>query len=626
MLKHCHSSSVRLQRRCVLQPDSLSLNSTLTVQSAGAASEASSEVSSSASSDSSSLNSSFILPHHHHHHRRNSSQQQQQQVVVDHQQQPEVVNNNHQNNVYNARSTAGGGGLYDSGAATAPPSLSSRASSYASLVVEGAGQPRTSIKVYASCLRADLEYKTLSVGAATTASEIIWQLLAKFRMKYRDPKLFFLTMEVVIPRPGRDGLTKKTLVLEEDSRPAELKSCNPWGECRFSLQMRKGGLVKIHDSILMEESQYKCLLISEDTSVEEVVKILLYCYGLEQVERPDRYCLYEQCAGQRYQRRLASDDRPLAIQSLWPGSGQFSFVLRRSLQPRESVWGGQQQQPRTSPGQQAVSLQKVTVATNTRLRPTGDSSLSVKASEGAREQSGWLADAFSPHSRTLERLSGPAGGVVVPHSGYTITVRHVGGGDSQPQLMDTTPAMAADITSESGIGSRSGSSSSGGSRRESSEREETAGWPELDKDSEDMDTSLSSNDSPTPPLTSTPLAASAALLTAGGKIRQFGRSRPPLPPLTELSTPPQRPAMAFLYPSPDYATFPSRHIPCRPYSALSSSSSSSCHSLGAKTLLVAPHLPPKPASLAALFGGGQTGASSSSNNSSSHDYENYFYI
>jgi hypothetical protein len=26
--------------------------------------------------------------------------------------------------------------------------------------------------------------------------------------------------------------------------PAELKSCNPWEDCRFSLQMKKGRLVR----------------------------------------------------------------------------------------------------------------------------------------------------------------------------------------------------------------------------------------------------------------------------------------------------------------------------------------------------------------------------------------------
>ena len=41
------------------------------------------------------------------------------------------------------------------------------------------------------------------------------------------------------------------MVLEDEARPAQLRSCNPWGECKFSLQMRKGGLVRVYDSVLV---------------------------------------------------------------------------------------------------------------------------------------------------------------------------------------------------------------------------------------------------------------------------------------------------------------------------------------------------------------------------------------
>ena len=71
-------------------------------------------------------------------------------------------------------------------------------------------------------------------------------------------------MDIYIKRTGIP--LKRTLNLEDEARPAELKSCHPWGECKFTLQMRKGGLVRIHDSILMAESKYKCLLISEHTT------------------------------------------------------------------------------------------------------------------------------------------------------------------------------------------------------------------------------------------------------------------------------------------------------------------------------------------------------------------------
>ncbi len=42
------------------------------------------------------------------------------------------------------------------------------------------------------------------------------------------------------------------------------------GECKFTLQTRKGCVVRIHDGVLMAESRYKCLLVSEGTTAEEV--------------------------------------------------------------------------------------------------------------------------------------------------------------------------------------------------------------------------------------------------------------------------------------------------------------------------------------------------------------------
>ena len=104
----------------------------------------------------------------------------------------------------------------------------------------------------------------------------------------------------------------------------------------FSLQMRKGsGVVRIHDSVLMAESKYKALLISENTTVEEVIRMLFHCYGLERVERPENFCVYEQCQSQCYERRLNERDRPVQVQSLWPSPSQFMFVLRRSINERK---------------------------------------------------------------------------------------------------------------------------------------------------------------------------------------------------------------------------------------------------------------------------------------------------
>ena len=52
------------------------------------------------------------------------------------------------------------------------------------------------IRVYANCLRPNLEYKTVVIQAGTTSKQVIGGLLTRFRMRHRDPKLFYLTMEV----------------------------------------------------------------------------------------------------------------------------------------------------------------------------------------------------------------------------------------------------------------------------------------------------------------------------------------------------------------------------------------------------------------------------------------------
>ena len=127
-----------------------------------------------------------------------------------------------------------------SGSSSTPVKLEKLSSLATTMKTIDQQQPikRMPIKIYSRCLSSDIEYKTLSVNHQTTSKEVIWILLSKFKMKHRDPKLFYLTMDINIKRTGIP--LRRTLSLDDDSRPAELKSCHPWGECRFTLQMRKG--------------------------------------------------------------------------------------------------------------------------------------------------------------------------------------------------------------------------------------------------------------------------------------------------------------------------------------------------------------------------------------------------
>ena len=53
-----------------------------------------------------------------------------------------------------------------------------------------------SIRVYAKCLRSDIEYRTVKISKTTTASQVIMGLLDKYKLKHFDRNMFFLTMEV----------------------------------------------------------------------------------------------------------------------------------------------------------------------------------------------------------------------------------------------------------------------------------------------------------------------------------------------------------------------------------------------------------------------------------------------
>ncbi|KAF7998547.1 hypothetical protein HCN44_010955 [Aphidius gifuensis] len=227
---------------------------------------------------------------------------------------------------------------------TPPPS---RASSCASLApLNGLssfspadnGPQQTTIKVYANCLRSDIEYKTLPITYQTTCHEIVQNLLNKYRMRHRDPRLFYLTMEVTVRRAN----VRTILPLDDDARPAILQSCHPRGDSRFSLQTKRGGLVKIYDCALMSGSKYKSLLVSERTTVDELIQMLLNCYNSS--ERVEQFSLYEVCEGEEYQRKLHPDDSPLKVTQKWTSIDRHLRIRRNpDYDPhrRKSMWASE---------------------------------------------------------------------------------------------------------------------------------------------------------------------------------------------------------------------------------------------------------------------------------------------
>ncbi|XP_022665024.1 uncharacterized protein LOC111252012 isoform X3 [Varroa destructor] len=182
------------------------------------------------------------------------------------------------------------------------------------------------VKVYARVLCSDIEYKTLCIDGTTSAQQVIMILLQKFKMKHRDPNLYYLTMEVWMRSTGIPIRT--IMVLDDEARPAELQACHPKGESKFLLQTRRGGLIRVYDSCLMAGSLYKSLLVSEKTTAEQVVQLVLHCYN--SLERPSKFALYLVSHTSSYERMVYPQEVPLKLQQDWPSSQRLAFHLRRA--------------------------------------------------------------------------------------------------------------------------------------------------------------------------------------------------------------------------------------------------------------------------------------------------------
>jgi hypothetical protein len=93
--------------------------------------------------------------------------------------------------------------------------------------------------------------------------------------------------------------------------------------------MKPGGLIRVHTSAMQSNSQYKSLVISEETTSDELLSLLLQCCN--SVEAVEQFSLYEVCPGQEYQRKLHPDDLPLRTQVQRQQKGeQCHFLVRRN--------------------------------------------------------------------------------------------------------------------------------------------------------------------------------------------------------------------------------------------------------------------------------------------------------
>lgn len=139
----------------------------------------------------------------------------------------------------------------------------------------------TTIKVFAQTLSQEVEYVTLHVNTQTKSNQIVRTLLKKFRLKHRDPNLFYLTLDRWI---RKDGLKfKSVMLLGDEACPLQLQQCcsnPPHNDIKFTLQMRAGALVKIYCSDVAPDARYKCVSLSTHTTVEETIELMLHCLNL----------------------------------------------------------------------------------------------------------------------------------------------------------------------------------------------------------------------------------------------------------------------------------------------------------------------------------------------------------
>lgn len=144
-----------------------------------------------------------------------------------------------------------------------------------------AGRQSDSIKIHVNSLIKELEYITLHVSCHAKCRNVIKTLLRKYRLKNRDPNLYYLTLERWI---RKDGLRHKSvMLLGDDTSPVQLQQCcsnAPYDDIKFSLQTRPGILVRIYTNELIADSKYKCFSLSSQTTVEQCIELLLSSLNL----------------------------------------------------------------------------------------------------------------------------------------------------------------------------------------------------------------------------------------------------------------------------------------------------------------------------------------------------------
>ncbi|XP_070570392.1 uncharacterized protein [Ptychodera flava] len=124
-----------------------------------------------------------------------------------------------------------------------------------------------SIRIHASILRKEWEYKTFVIDRDTTSKELVAMVLQKYRLETHDPNLYYLTMETALRRPDPSLVT--AIVLDDNTKPLLLQMCQPAETTRFSLVMKKGVYIKVYGDVIDPEVSdlSHCIPVSVMTEV-----------------------------------------------------------------------------------------------------------------------------------------------------------------------------------------------------------------------------------------------------------------------------------------------------------------------------------------------------------------------
>ena len=182
----------------------------------------------------------------------------------------------------------------------------------------------------------DIEYLTLNIDIHTTVKDVINTLLKKDTFQHRDPNLFYLVLQLTDTNPGQEGLTRKTISLDHESKMVDYVPCQEWFDTKFILRLKTGTEVKIFVTVLMEDTDFLVMNLSDVTDCQTVIKILLSTFRRE-MDQQEKFSLFEEILSKRYSRRLEGHEIPARLAWKWTEKDELhdNYVFRLKLNPQK---------------------------------------------------------------------------------------------------------------------------------------------------------------------------------------------------------------------------------------------------------------------------------------------------